>query len=93
MKSLFGLVIICFISFWLWNNVISPPKYIGFYYPDSSNLFIYKQSPELSSLEQCHEWVNEVSNERTDTNFDYECGKDCKLSKSGEMYVCDETLK
>jgi hypothetical protein len=53
----------------------------------------YKQSPELDSLEQCREWVENVSGGRKDADFDYECGKDCKLSQTGDSYICDETLK
>jgi len=93
MKNVVGVVVIGFVLFWLWNNVISPPKFIGFYYPDAGNLFDYKQSPELTSLEQCREWVDDVKNGRTDNDFDYECGKCCKLSDGGGIYVCDETLE
>ena len=93
MKRLLGIVAIGFILFWLWNNVVSPPKFIGFYYPDAGNLLNYKQSSELNSLEQCREWIDDISGGRTDTGFDYECGKNCKLSGGGGTYVCEETLE
>lgn len=80
-------------GFWLWNNIISPPRFIGFYYPNADDLLTYEQSPELDSLEQCREWVHGVSGGRTDADFDYECGKDCKLSQAGGIYICDETLE
>ena len=93
MGNLLSIVVVIFIFFWAWNNLISPPKFIGFYYPNADNLLVYKQSPELSSLEQCRNWIDDISGGRTDTSFDYECGKNCKLSESGGIYVCDETLE
>ena len=93
MRNTIGLIILILALHWVWNNVISPPKWIGFYYPSASNLSNYEQSPELNSLEECRDWVDEASNGRTDTGFDYECGKDCKLSETGGIYICDETLE
>lgn len=93
MKGTVGLAILIFTLFWIWNNIISPPKFIGFYYPNIGDLSTYKQSPELDSLEQCREWVGDMVGERTDNSYDYECGKNCKLSKSLLIYVCDETLE
>jgi hypothetical protein len=93
MRSIVGLVIVGFIIFWIWNNIISPPKYIGFYYPDVGDLTVFKQSPELDSLHDCRDWVDDMIGERTDDNYDYECGKNCKLGKLGDLYVCDETLE
>lgn len=86
--ALFGLGI-----YFLWKTVLFPSKWIGFYYPDANDLTNSKQSPELKSLEECREWVDDVSNGRTDTGFDYECGKRCKPSKTGGIYVCDETVR
>lgn len=80
MKNLIGISVLIFISYWIWSTIISPPKWIGWYYPDASNLLNYKQSPELDSLEQCREWVDQISGGRTDTGFDYECGKNCEIS-------------
>lgn len=50
MKNVLGLVVFVFIVFWLWNSVISLPKFIGFYYPNAGDLLTYEQSPELDAL-------------------------------------------
>lgn len=92
MTRILSLVIAVIAIYWVWNNIISPPKWIGFYYPDAGNLYSYKQSDEFGSLTECREWVDDISGGRTDTGFDYECGKNCKLSQTGGIYICDETV-
>lgn len=76
-------------------KIIFPPTWIGFFYPDQNNLFDHKQSYELKSLEECRDWIDEMSSIYDPNNtgmYDYECGKNCKLSDSGVgIYVCDET--
>jgi hypothetical protein len=78
--------------YYLWT-VLKPDKYIGFYYPDAGDLLTHIQSHELESLEECREWVDDVSDGRTDDGFDYECGMNCKLSQTGGIYICEETLE
>lgn len=86
------LVVFGFVVYWLWG-VLKPDKYIGFYYPDAGNLLDYEQSYELGSLEECREWVDDVSNGRTDTGFDYECGKNCKLSEDYQYLLKNDPGK
>ncbi|KKT39861.1 hypothetical protein A3K29_00765 [Candidatus Collierbacteria bacterium RIFOXYB2_FULL_46_14] len=93
MKGIISFAVLIFVIFWIWNHVISPPKFTGFYYPNAGELSVYKQSPELDSLEECREWVEDISGGRTDQNFDYECGKNCRLSEAGGIYICNETLE
>lgn len=80
MKNLTVLILVVLAGWWLWNT-FKPSKYIGFYYPNAGDLMTYKQSFELDSLEQCRDWVDDISGGRTDTGFDYECGNNCKLSE------------
>ncbi|MDD4136231.1 MAG: hypothetical protein PHN66_04145 [Candidatus Shapirobacteria bacterium] len=59
-------------------------KWLGFYYPDAGNLLISVQSSnEFNYLEECRNWANNMaySQNRTDLNWDYECGKNCRLDK------------
>ena len=82
--GLFGILGIFFL--------LKKDNWTGFYYPDRNNLFLFTQSPEFSSLEECRDWVNTqiyIYNPY-DLNYDYECGKNCKLQESG-LYLCDET--
>lgn len=69
--------------------------YVGFYYPNASNLTNNIQSKiSYDSLDACREWVNEQISiyNPTDSNYDYECGKNCDVSGS-EPYICEETLE
>lgn len=68
-------------------------KWLGFYYPNAGDLLTYKQSSELDSLEECREWVDIVSGGRTDTGFDYECGKNCKLTDDYKYLLKNDPKK
>lgn len=91
MKNLFKVALVGLLIYWIWG-ALKPDKWIGFYYPDADNLSNYRQSWELESYSECLEWVDDVSNGRTDTGFDYECGKNCKPNKEWGGYICEETL-
>jgi hypothetical protein len=82
--SVFGLLGVFFL--------FKRDTWIGFYYPDRDNLFLYTQSPEFDSLEECRQWVDTqiyIYNP-SDNNYDYECGRNCKLQENG-LYLCKET--
>lgn len=70
-------------------------RWIGFYYPDSSDLSVSRHSPELESLEECRSWVENqrsyLSNQ--DPQDDYECGRKCRFNKDWGMYSCKETIR
>ncbi|MFY9484296.1 MAG: hypothetical protein WAP74_01585 [Patescibacteria group bacterium] len=68
-------------------------KWLGFYYPNAGDLLNYKQSSELNSLEECREWVDVISGGRTDTGFDYECGKNCKLTDDYKYLLKNDPKK
>lgn len=94
MKNLV-LIIIVVLAVWGASVLLGGDEYVGFYYPDENNLLNDIQSPVLfSSLEACRDWVDEQVSlyNSNDTGYDYECGKNCKLS-SGKPYRCEETLK
>lgn len=71
-------------------------SWIGFYYPNGNNLSISHESPELSSYEECIDWVFELKEQMNPTGEifdDYECGKGCSKDKSLGLYICDETIQ
>lgn len=95
MKSILLLVItIAFLSS-LYFLFIKGDTYIGFYYPDKTNLTMDIQSPiTFDSLDDCRDWVDQqiMKYNPEGTNFDYECGKNCDLSGM-KPYICEETLR
>lgn len=70
----------------------SKPIWIGFFYSDKSNLFEYRQSPALSTVDECREWARNQATLDRDGNSDYECGKNCRANGDGPL-ICDETLR
>jgi hypothetical protein len=67
--------------------------YRPIYYPDRNNLTEYIKGPKFSSIEDAREWVYEKNEQRRDQNWDYEIGKDPKLSKYADIEICEETLQ
>ena len=80
---------------WGISTFFKKDSYIGFYYPDASNLLNDIQSEGIfDSLEACRSWINkqvEIYNQ-DNSDYDYECGKNCDIS-GGKPYVCEETLE
>ena len=75
-------------------NLFKKDQYIGFYYPDAGNLINDIQSPTtFDSIDVCRNWIYSVANDRKDGNYDYECGKNCKLQNGQKPYICEETLE
>ena len=94
MKFVLAIVIIVIVIIWLMGLFNS--KWTGFYYPNEGDLLNYKKSPELKSLDECRSWVNGMVNKYNPNGYgyDYECGKNCKLSDSGiDIYHCKETVE
>ncbi len=91
------LILICIILVWIFSSVFKKDTYIGFYYPDASNLFVNTQSEgQFYSLDQCRNWINEqktIYNPKKENLDDYECGKNCDLQNGNKPYVCEETLE
>lgn len=96
--ALFILIIILFVLViitWVIFSFLNSDKYVGFYYPDMSNLSNNIQSTDIfDSLEACRDWVDEqvYNYNPNDYSYDYECGKNCNLS-GGKPYICEETLQ
>ncbi len=67
--------------------------WIAFYYPDKDNLITYERSPELSSYQECLDWVSGKADMYNATGFDWECGRDCDYSASSDIYWCKETIR
>jgi predicted small lipoprotein YifL len=71
-------------------------SYLGFYYPDASNLYNDVSSPRsFETLDQCRGWIREqkrIHNPNGNRSDDYECGLNCDTS-SGKPYVCDATVR
>lgn len=91
MKNLIITVILVVVVFFLYLLIFKQDRWLGFYYPDRSDLSNYKVSnEEFKSFEECKNWVRYISSGKLDTNYDYECGKNCRMDNYG-MYICDET--
>ena len=94
MKNIVGIVVVIALV-WGILSFLRDDDYIGFYYPNASDLTNDVQSPEaFGSLEMCRDWVDEqVSIHNADgSDYDYECAKNCDLS-GGKSYICEETLE
>lgn len=73
---------------------VTANDWTGFYYPDIDNIgdeSTWVIQPGLSSLEECQNWVANIS--IGNINFDYECGRKCRYDDSFKMTICKETLK
>jgi hypothetical protein len=101
MKKILSWVILILAMIGIINilSIFKKDEYIGFFYPDSNNLFYDIQSDQVfEDLDSCRTWVQvqtlENATEILSNNYkpDYECGKNCDIS-GGKPYVCEETLK
>ena len=85
------------VAIWAFSVIFKQNTYIGFYYPDASNLFNDIQSKNsFDSLDACRNWVDEQKstyNPNGTSSDDYECGKNCDLQNGQKPYVCEETLE
>ena len=90
-------LVVTVVIIWGVTDLFKKDAYIGFYYPDASNLFNDIQSgTSFSSLDECRVWVNEqksIHNSDGTKQDDYECGKNCNLQNGQKPYVCEETLE
>lgn len=80
---------------WGFRSFFSKDEYVGFYYSDANNLSNNIQSKNIfGSLDDCRNWIEEQVSiyNSNNSSYDYECGKNCDLSK-GKPYICEETLK
>ena len=90
-----GIVILIIIGFAAYSVFFKPDVWIGFYYPNESDLTKNTQSSELASIEECRNWVDTQvqAYNPTGEGYDYECGRKCKFKNDWGMYVCKETLR
>ncbi len=90
-------IVILIIIVWAVSSFFKKDAYIGFYYPDASNLFNDIQSENsFDSLDACRAWVNNqksIYNPNNAKQDDYECGKNCNLQNGQKPYICEETLE
>jgi hypothetical protein len=95
-QVLFSIIAIVLLV-WGATTLFKKDSYIGFYYPDASNLFNDIQSDSsFNSLDECRTWANEqksIHNPDGSNQDDYECGKNCNLQNGQKPYVCEETLE
>jgi len=92
--GIIGLVILIVIGWWIWNHWIHKPTWTAVYYPNAGNLN-YFADQKVSSLEDCRDWVSVQAQAQNNTDYDYECGTNCKLQHDnlGKFYRCNETKK
>lgn len=90
-------IVVLILLVWAGISFFKKNAYIGFYYPDASNLFNDIQSRNsFDSLDACRNWVNEqksIYNPDGINEDDYECGKNCNLQNGQKPYICEETLE
>jgi hypothetical protein len=92
----FGGAILIVLIFLAWNNWLKPllyPTWTATYYYEQGDLSRYRQAFNLKSVDSCRTWVTQQAYSLGDTNYDYECGKNCKVDSSGGPSICDETVK
>lgn len=59
------------------------------YYPNPENLTISESKHNLSSKQECLDWVEEMAGNRE--NYDYECGKNCRKEDGYDFFICEST--
>lgn len=71
--------------------------YVGFFYPNASNLLVDVQSPsEFEALWECRAWVEDMALDYAQeilshgNGYDYECSLNCDMS-GGKPSICEET--
>lgn len=95
----FGIGGVVVVAVLISMSLFSKDEYVGFFYPDSTNLSVDIMSDEIfDTIEQCRVWVDvmllEYASEMSRNGYthDYECGKNCKIS-GGKPYICESTLR
>jgi hypothetical protein len=98
MKKLLLIVFILIIVYFVYS-LLEKDSYVGFFYPDASNLIIDVMSEEkFDSLWECRVWAEGMALDYAEeiiehgNKYDYECGLNCDLSGS-KPYRCAETLQ
>lgn len=88
-----GLLIIVLLV--LYFCFFKKETWVGFYYPDVSDLTKSIQSPTFKSLDECRVWVNSQVHlyNPSGEGYDYECGKNCRFDKDYQVYICKETIR
>lgn len=97
--SLLVIIVFLIIGFFIikggWNfakDKFGPESYTAFFYYDPSNLNNYWQA-EVSSIEDCRDWVDSQVSRDFDGRYDYECGVNCEYDLNFQGYICDKTLE
>lgn len=70
----------------------SNKSWTGYFYPDRNNIgdeSTWITEPRFNTIEECRDWVSATAG--NNTNYDYECGYDCKYNAAYGMNVCDKT--
>lgn len=82
-------VLIIFISCVVLTSCGFKEDWMGFYYPNANDLSEVEIQSGFSSIDECRNWVDSVA--IYGSNYDYECGKNCKYESFGDYYVCKVT--
>jgi len=99
MKAILIIGILIFVGHWGYKNYVQYPyRYVGYFYPNINNLNKWVESEPMSSVDECREWADEMSDEygvASSGDFDYECGKDCYKGdpySQGLTYTCNTSV-
>lgn len=74
----FGMLV-----FWGISNLFNDDEYTGYFYYASPNFDVNWKQGGLKSLDSCRSWVNAQVVRDYDGVYDYECGKNCRVSEYG----------
>lgn len=66
-------------------------KWTATYYPDKNNLYNHKTQSGFVSVDDCRNWIYYMA--QGNTNFDYECGLNCRYDEKLQIYSCKTTQK
>lgn len=99
MKVIISIILVLVISYFLYNTFIKYPyRFVGYFYPNIENMDKWIESEPLGSIEECREWADKKADEyrvASNSNFDYECGKDCYKGdpyNQGVTYTCHTSV-
>lgn len=80
---------IAFIALFILTGCSANTDWMGFYYPNQYDLTIHKEQGGFSSIEECRDWIANVSGDNE--NYDYECGYKCEYKAEYGANICKKT--
>lgn len=90
MQWIIVIAIVCLVG-WLSFGWFKPDTYTGYFYKNPDNMDIVNKQSGFNSLDACRGWVNNQIRTDNDGYYDYECGKNCRITIESTVDRCETT--